>query len=276
MVLFTITRTRIININPTSIGGIICVDKGEINFKYNEVSNIISSTTAACCYVTSSKISIENSCFSRCAGQGSDNQYGNVGDIRDSSVKIYGISTFQCSFSKSHCADSVLRMYSCSSLIEHYNSSFCLGNSGSASFRSDANSSLFDVKFLTCASGADWSSLECNHAVYYERCAFINTTKITSYIVAPYKDSILDTCYFFLMAETTPRFRYDVSLINCCSDEAIEGYSLTVYANANDVIFPIFRKPSCKVAIICSCRRNSRKSTLSVNLIVMILVCCNH
>ena len=268
---FIVTRTIISDINPTSIGGIIKVNKGEVIFKYNEVSNIISSTSAACFFVEESKINIKNSCFKRCAANGGNEAYGNIGNIKSTSVKICDFSSFQCSFSTSQAGDSLFYFVSCGASIKCFNSSFNIGVKGSPVFRSDNNVSTYEVKFLTCLSCVDWAFLECYHINYYEKCSFINSTLVTDYMIVASQGSIFDTCYFFQMTKTKTRFLYSVTLLNCSADEEISGYQLAIYSNTNEVAFPILIKPLCKGANICTCKRLSGNNS---NIAFLILFLC--
>ena len=265
---FKVTRTTISDIKPASPGGIINVNNGVVIFQNNNVYSIISSTFAACFYIQNSKIIIENSCFSMCAASGENERFGNVGYIISSSVKISEFSSFQCSFSTSQCGDSLFGFVSCGSSIKHFNSSFNLGVYGSPVFRSDNNASAYEVKFLTCLSCADWALLESYHVIYCEKCSFINSSHVTNYMIAAAQGSIFDTYYFFQMS-SIPKFRCSVTLKNCCSDEVISGYALTIYANFNNVVLPVINKPACRGAFIfSSCKRQSRKN-IAERLLIM-------
>ena len=242
---YIIVRSIIRDIRPTRIGGIINIDKGEILFNNNIVSNVISSTYAACFYATNSNICIKDSCFTYCAGSGGNEKPGNIGYIQKSNVKILRISAYLCSFSTSQSADSVFRFVSCSTSMIDYNSSFCYGVSGAAGFTSVANITAYTIKFMICLSGVDWSFVECNHIATYEKCSFINSSKMTGYMVASTEGSVFDTCCFFPMNGIS-NFRGTITLKNCWSDVSIKGYYLTVYSTMDEANIPILKKPLCR------------------------------
>ena len=269
---FKVTRTKISDINPNSIGGIIKTDNGEVIFQYNIVSNVLSSTSAACFYITNSKINIENSCFTRCTAKGGQSHFGNIGRIISTKVKISHFSSFQCPFSTSYCGDSLFRFESCGASIKHFNSSFNFGVEGSPVFRTDNNISSYEVKFVTCSSCIDWAFLECYHVICYEKCSFINSTLVTNYMICASQGSIFDTCYFFQMTTSKPKFQNSVILKNCCSDETITNYQMTVYSNINVANFPILNKPLCKGEIICSCKKSSRNHANHAFLIIFTMI----
>lgn len=270
---FNIIRTKISDISPATVGGIINANKGEVIFKYNEVSNVTSSTTAACFFIKESKLNIENSCFTRCAGNGANEAFGNIADIQSTTAKINSISAFQCSFSTTQNADSAFRFLSCSALINHYNSSYCYGKNGAVTIRTDSNTSIFDVRYMTCIAGIDCFLIECWNIVSFEKSSFINSTRIIEYSISAVQGSIFDTCYFFQMPATvSKRIRYKVSLINCCSDDAISGYTLTVYSNTNDAVALNIKKPICKGALNCTCKRYTRKQSISIYFVIITLI----
>ena len=264
---FNIIHSTISDINPTVVGGIINVDNGEVIFKNNEVLNIISSTSAPCFFITNSKLNISNSCFTRCAARGGNGAFGNIGDIQSRGIRFDRISAFQCSFSTSQTGDSVFSFSSCSDFVKNYNSSYCYGLDGSCTFRSSSNTISFDVSFMTCSSGIDCTFVENYHFIPFKKCAFINSTKVTSYMICSLGVSLFDSCCFFMMANT--KFCYSVSLVNCYSDEAISGYSLTVCSNINDVLLPIPRKPLCKIGAFCTNKNNQKNLQRPYFLVVM-------
>ena len=55
---YDIIRNEFINIRPNKVGGIICADNCVVNFKFNVVINVISSTSAACSYLTNTNLDI--------------------------------------------------------------------------------------------------------------------------------------------------------------------------------------------------------------------------
>ena len=195
----------------------------------------------------------------RCTGSGGDGSYGNVGHIQTSRILINSISAFLCSFSTSQCVDSIFRFLSCGASISHFNSSFCHSADGSATTRSDSNTSAFDTSYMTCNSGVSWALIESTNAVSFKKCSFINLTKVTSYMIVAYQRSIFDSCNFFQMTPTKPKFYYKVTLINCCSDESISGYTITVYSNIDDFIFPVLKEPECKRANVSPKRCSKRQ-----------------
>jgi hypothetical protein len=109
------------------------------------------------------------------------------------------------------------------------------------------------------------------NAISFGKCSFINSTKVTSYMIATYQGSIFDSCNFFQMTTKT-KFNNKVTLINCCSDEPISGYEITVYSNIDDFIFPVLKKPVCKGANICSLKRCSKKQTFTFYLITLTMM----
>ena len=268
-----VKSTIISDINPTSIGGIINADDRVIYFKYNAVFNVLSSTSATCFYVTKSKISIENSCFSRCAAFGGNEAYGNIGRIQNSNVKINEFSSFHCPFSTSYAGDSLFYFASCGASFKHFNSSFNIGGDGSPVFRSGSNISDYEVKFLTCSSCVDWAFLECYQIIECEKCAFINSTLVTDCMICASQGSLFDTCYFFQMTQAKPKFKNSVTLRNCCSDVEISGYSLTINSNINNVALPLLNKPSCRgIIILYSCKKHSRNSISFAFLITLMIL----
>lgn len=267
---FDVLSTKITDIKPTMVGGIICIDSSEVNFKYNIVYNVVSSTSAACFYVTNSKINIENSCFTRCSGKSKDEVFGNIGDIQKSNVKIKEMSSYLCSFSLTQYADSVLRFSSCGATITNFNTSYSHGAYGAASFRTESNTSAFNVCFMTCSSCIEWGFLEAYNIVFIEKSSFINSTQVTTLIVRAPAGTVFNSCYFFQMTTKT-KFDGKVTLINCCSDETISGYSLTVYSSVNDVVLPILKQPLCKGKFICSLNKYPKKHVNTLYLITTLL-----
>ena len=266
---FDIKETRISDIKPDQPGGIVYVNNGVVNFKNNFISNITSSSFGACFYVINCDMKIDNCCFLRCASSGGYDNFGNVGNVQTSHVKINDISAFQCSYSTSQCGDSLFYFLSCGASISKFNSSFCYSIAGAASLRTVSNRSSFDVSFLSCVSGIDWSFTECDNIVSFTKSSFINSTLVTNYMIYAVQNSLFDECYFFLMTQKTKRFSHSYIMKKCCSDEEVNSYPLTVYPNINDVQFPILRIPKCKRNLMCSCKRCSYKN---VNMFIISLI----
>ena len=268
---FNILRNTICDVKPNRAGGIISADNSEVNFKNNIVSNIVSSTTAACIYGTNSIFNVENNCFTRCTAKGDNDAFGNVADFSSSTVKIRSVSAALCSYSTSYCGDSVFRFDACGASVHDFNSTFCHGLYGSATLRSSNNRSIFDVKFISCTNAVDYVSLECIHVCDIEKSSFINITKIGSYMIYVAQGSVFNSCYFFQMTTKT-KFYYQVQLRNCVSDEKLSGYSLTVYSNTNKVIITVLNKPNCKgKAILNSCSKRPQRSLGPIILIFIVM-----
>lgn len=268
--IYRIVRSLISDIKPAISGGILSIDKGEIIFKYNYISNVISSKNAACFLVKNSNFSIENSCFAICAASGGDGSYGNVADISETIVKIRDISSYLCSFSRTQCGDSVFRFLSCGASISSYNSSFCNGDGGSASLVTETNSSRFDINFLLCSSGVNFAFLECWCVILCKQSSFVNSTDQTNYLISANDGCIFDTCYFFQM-KAKNIIRNNNVLVNCYADERIGTYDITLCSYSN-VALPYLRKPLCKVGYVCSCKMHTSKDTSLLSFIILVML----
>ena len=267
---FEITKSTLSDINPTNVGGIINANGCELNFKYNFVSNIISSTSASCFYLTNSNVSVKNSCFMRCSAGGGDGKYGNVGDIQTSKVKLKEISSFLCSFSYSKSGDSVFRFLTCDVSTSNYNSSFCHSIGGAASFRFESGTCDIDFSYVTCSSGIAYAFIECNNIADYNKCAFVNSTEVTLALLVIKEGSILNNCYFIQMT-TKNKFYTTVTLNNCYADENINGYTLNVFTDNSEVLLPSVKNPKCKGKIICTIKRAIRKQPVLLHLIILLI-----
>ena len=264
--------TKIINIKPNKAGGIIRVDQGTVNFKNNFVFGVISSTSAACFLVTNSTIKLKNTCFIQCAAGGGDCSYGNIGDILTSNLKINQISTLQCSNSTSKTGDSSFRFHTSGVSITSYNSSFCYGYGGSVLFISFSNRSDYKMRYVICSDGANYALLEFLHVALFERFSFINSTKVTSFMLYIPAKSVFDTCYFYMMTNKTRFSNNNVVLKNCCSDEEINSFPLTIYSNIDDAAMPYIRKPLCiGNSNICSVKASHHRLSIFYFIITFLL-----
>ena len=217
------------NISSQTAGAILNVDNVDIKLVSSCFYRINSNAFPGCFLVKNSKFTLISCYFDYCYTKGSNEAFGKISYVRDSTANIKYFSALACGPSVSSIGDSLNIIYNSKSDINSYNTSYCYGEEGSASISIWCPKVEPIVKYINCVDCIDWCSYEyfrfsLDESVLYSN--FINSTNNSHYCInLKYGNntSTFKNCAFFSVCNNFCSAPNYLKLIDCVSDKN-QGY----------------------------------------------------
>ena len=192
--------------------------------------------------MNNAKLQLNNCQFAFCQASGLNRNYGRILYALSSSSEVQEISAFQCASSNTSVGDSVFHFAESQIEMKLFNSSYCYGSDGSASFSAGAPKSLV-ISFIIASDSCDHNSFEIFESTIHSTVSYLNLINTSMNFVSvlnidPSDSATLKYCFFSEMKSKFNTFDCNIVMMYCKADEPINGYDVDI-ASSPGVTFVV-------------------------------------
>ena len=222
--------------------------------------------------VKNSIFKLEKCSFLLCYSGGNNEQYGRIAFLTYSTVNIEHFSAISCGPKEENNGDSIIRVEYGPLNTFDFNTSLCYGMNGASTFSIYYQTNTNQIKYMNNVDCIDWSCIEGDQNTYeinIEHSSFVNSTMNSHYCINIHSSTKFVSCYFL---KTHSSFCYDskyLTLNNCFSDEAKNGF--TFESITNNLPYRVIIKKMFRCNILCT-KVHTKPLSLNLSLIITFLL----